>query len=68
MRKPEIITVSEMLTPSEIEQLHQSARDANDFFQKELAQKKKKQSELCRDNTLDEMRNPHPTGVVKGTG
>jgi len=39
-QKPDTSLVSEMLTPSEIEQLQQSKKDANDFFQKEFASKK----------------------------
>ena len=33
-KKPATSLVSEMLSPSEIEQVQQSAKDANDFFQK----------------------------------
>ncbi|HQP25843.1 MAG TPA: hypothetical protein PLP16_11795 [Smithellaceae bacterium] len=36
MKKPEPSLVYEMLTTSEIEQLMQSAKDANDYFQKEF--------------------------------
>jgi len=35
-KKQDTLLVSEMLTPSEIEQLRQSAEDANAFFQKEF--------------------------------
>jgi len=36
-QKPDTSLVSEMLTPSEIAQLQQSAKDANAYFQKEFA-------------------------------
>lgn len=35
--KPDTSLVSDMLTPSENEQLQQSKKDDNDFFQKEFA-------------------------------
>lgn len=36
-QKPDTSMVSEMLTPSEIEQLRQSKKDANAYFQKAFA-------------------------------
>ena len=36
-QKPDTSTVSDMLTPSEIEQLRQSKKDANTYFQKAFA-------------------------------
>ena len=36
-QKPDTSMVSEMLTPSEIEQLRQSKKDANTYFQKAFA-------------------------------
>lgn len=41
-QKPDTSLVSEMLTPSEIEQLRQSKRDDNAYFQKAFAHLKKK--------------------------
>jgi len=39
-QKPKTPSVSETLTPSEIERLQQSAKDANDFFKKAFASEK----------------------------
>jgi len=36
-QKPDILSVSVMLTPSEIAQLQQEKKDDSDFFQKEFA-------------------------------
>lgn len=45
--KPARSSVPEMLTPSEIEQLLQDARELNDYYQKAFRQTERKQSQTA---------------------